>query len=244
METTARLLFRHDTREQDGVKCVGGPRGGAEHDARGEATGQPRRPASHSTQQKMFASSAAFAALWRGLADPAAQPRLPRGAVAEARSPGALVGARRPLPAGGVEGMMEVIVTTSPVQSNPSTAMIEMLFRSFDRVSGLAGCRKLLVCDGITDAPSTQYRKGRVTAEAAAKYGEYVERVRPGPRAACARGLRSPGRPAVAAGCAGRGGVSEHSGTEAEPPLRVWARGARGTRSVPSWRPPAVARPA
>jgi hypothetical protein len=55
-------------------------------------------------------------------------------------------------PAGGtalLRDRLTVVVTTSPVPSNPSTAMIEELFQSFAMCPGLSACRKIIVCDGF-----------------------------------------------------------------------------------------------
>jgi hypothetical protein len=43
---------------------------------------------------------------------------------------------------------LTVIVTTSPVPSNPSTHMLQAVVESMALVPGLTSCRKLIVCDG------------------------------------------------------------------------------------------------
>jgi hypothetical protein len=43
---------------------------------------------------------------------------------------------------------LTVLMTSSPVQSNPSTAMIEHVMASFSNAPGLLECPKLLVLDG------------------------------------------------------------------------------------------------
>lgn len=48
-----------------------------------------------------------------------------------------------------LRGRLTVVITTSPVRSNPSTAMMEDLFRSFEaHCPELAMCDKVIVCDG------------------------------------------------------------------------------------------------
>jgi hypothetical protein len=51
---------------------------------------------------------------------------------------------------------LTVVVTTSPVPSNPSTAMIEELFQSFAMCPGLSACRKIIVCDGFNVGDSAK----------------------------------------------------------------------------------------
>lgn len=52
---------------------------------------------------------------------------------------------------------LTVIVTTSPVRSNPDTHVISKVFESFLLVPGLAQCRKLLICDGYLVVESSRY---------------------------------------------------------------------------------------
>ena len=44
---------------------------------------------------------------------------------------------------------LTVIVVTSPVRCHPSTEMIERVFSSFALAEGLAGCRVIVVADGV-----------------------------------------------------------------------------------------------
>ena len=43
---------------------------------------------------------------------------------------------------------MTIVITTSPVKSNPSTAMFEKLMAHFQFVPELHACRKIIMCDG------------------------------------------------------------------------------------------------
>ena len=50
-----------------------------------------------------------------------------------------------------MENLLTVIVQTSPLPSHPSTALLEALFRSFDRVKHLKDCNIIILCDGCED---------------------------------------------------------------------------------------------
>lgn len=76
-----------------------------------------------------------------------------------------------------VKGRLTMIVTTSPVQSNPCTQMIQSLVESFDLVPGLSGCAKIIVCDGVREGSVCKYRSGQVTTEKRRDYDGYVERL-------------------------------------------------------------------
>ncbi|KAL7485785.1 hypothetical protein ACHAW6_011385 [Cyclotella cf. meneghiniana] len=47
-----------------------------------------------------------------------------------------------------MEHLLTVIIQTSPLPLHPSTSLIEALFRSFDRVSGLKDCNIIILADG------------------------------------------------------------------------------------------------
>jgi hypothetical protein len=73
-----------------------------------------------------------------------------------------------------VLGRLTVIITTSPVQSNPSTDMFEALMESFDLVPGLTTCNKIIVCDGVRQGDVNKFRSGLVTPDAQCDYDRYV----------------------------------------------------------------------
>jgi len=50
-----------------------------------------------------------------------------------------------------MENLLTVIVQTSPLPSHPSTALLEALFRSFDKVKHLKDCNIIILCDGACD---------------------------------------------------------------------------------------------
>jgi hypothetical protein len=68
---------------------------------------------------------------------------------------------------GALKDRLTVILTTSPVGSNPSTALLEHTLATFALAPGLQLCRKILVCDGVSVLEAgakwrnTQFRNGR-----------------------------------------------------------------------------------
>ena len=103
------------------------------------------------------------------------------GAVAARR------GARRPAPVtrfwstGATRSarcqLLTVIITTSPISTHPSTAMLEEVVGSFALVPGLRSCPTVVVFDGYKVKDQPRYRSGHVTADGAERYREYVRRV-------------------------------------------------------------------
>jgi hypothetical protein len=83
------------------------------------------------------------------------------------------------------EAVLTVIITTSPIQSHPSSKLLEDVLDSFAHIPGLDCCRKLLVCDGYKviretagrggNGTNNQSKKGLVSAEVGRRYDEYVE---------------------------------------------------------------------
>ena len=64
-----------------------------------------------------------------------------------------------------------VIVTTSPVQSNPS---IDMIKRTLSSVKSIMNCKILIICDGYTTHNKSAFKSGRVTNEVAENYKQYI----------------------------------------------------------------------
>ena len=50
-----------------------------------------------------------------------------------------------------MEQLLTVIIQTSPLPSHPSTALLEALFRSFDRVDGLKEANIVILADGCDE---------------------------------------------------------------------------------------------
>lgn len=78
-------------------------------------------------------------------------------------------------PSGGRSSRMSVLITTSPVPSNPSTMMLEAVLNTFSRVEGLSECPLILVCDGYNLCDKSTWKAGRITEDAAKRYEEYLE---------------------------------------------------------------------
>eukprot|EP00892_Ulva_mutabilis_P004240 jgi/Ulvmu1/2188/UM013_0034.1 len=76
---------------------------------------------------------------------------------------------------GSLEADMTIVVTTSPVQSNPSLELIDCTMQSFSYAPGLAACKKLLVCDHykVHEGSSKSFRSGVITAAQEPRYKEY-----------------------------------------------------------------------
>lgn len=79
--------------------------------------------------------------------------------------------------AASVEGLLTVVITSSPVRSNPSTRMLLECISSLNLHGGLAGCRKVIVCDGFKVRQRSQRKLGVVTDEEAMSYKAYVRRL-------------------------------------------------------------------
>ncbi|CAE7897513.1 unnamed protein product [Symbiodinium sp. KB8] len=76
---------------------------------------------------------------------------------------------------------LSVIVTTSPVPSNPSTEMLDRVLASMQLVPGLGSAPKIIVCDGCKCVPpghKTNHKAGKVTIEEAQRYEQFIERLR------------------------------------------------------------------
>lgn len=62
-----------------------------------------------------------------------------------------------------MENLLTVIIQTSPLPSHPSTALLEALFRSFDRVKNLKECNIVILCDGCDDDQTRKTLENTVT---------------------------------------------------------------------------------
>eukprot|EP00123_Amoebidium_parasiticum_P005069 comp16315_c0_seq1/m.14103 comp16315_c0_seq1/g.14103 ORF comp16315_c0_seq1/g.14103 comp16315_c0_seq1/m.14103 type:complete len:287 (-) comp16315_c0_seq1:294-1154(-) len=83
-------------------------------------------------------------------------------------------------PAGDVSlrDRLTVLLTTSPVVTNPDTRMIEAVLHSFAHVNQLGTCRLIIVCDGYKTGEKAKHRSGIITQEGIEKYGQFIERLR------------------------------------------------------------------
>ena len=59
-----------------------------------------------------------------------------------------------------VPSMLTIVLTTSPVQSNPSTDLLEGCLGSFAHVPALAGVRRIIVCDGCRETDAISGKRG------------------------------------------------------------------------------------
>ena len=72
------------------------------------------------------------------------------------------------------EDLITVVITSSPVRSNPSTRMLRECLASLDRNGGLSRCRKLIMCDGFKVRRRSQRKLGVVTDDESMLYRDYV----------------------------------------------------------------------
>ena len=68
-----------------------------------------------------------------------------------------------------VSSLLTIVVTSSPVPSNPDTSTIRAVFRSFALVPSLVSCPKIIHLDG----PQKSLPQARIRS-----YGEFARRVR------------------------------------------------------------------
>eukprot|EP00965_Chrysotila_dentata_P151086 4994068-Pleurochrysis_carterae.AAC.1 len=74
---------------------------------------------------------------------------------------------------------LTIVVTTSPIPSNPSTGLLETVFSSLKLCTGnLLTCKVVLVCDSYkisNDDQACRYKQGQVTRKAAEAYEEFLQ---------------------------------------------------------------------
>ena len=70
--------------------------------------------------------------------------------------------------------LVTVVITTSPSPLHPSTVHIEKVMESLRIFTPqLAGCRKIVLCDGCLVREKNKFRSGRVTQDAFNRYTAY-----------------------------------------------------------------------
>ena len=76
---------------------------------------------------------------------------------------------------------LTIVITTSPIPSIPSTALLEALLKSFEHVNDLHGCKVIIVCDGIGIVLSTDakpnWKCSKVNPKHVTAYKEYTSNV-------------------------------------------------------------------
>ena len=75
------------------------------------------------------------------------------------------------------ENKLTVVITTSPIPSNPHTDMIIATLKSLDLV-GLKYYKKLVYCDGYIISNKNTYKSGRITKEKALDYEDFIENLK------------------------------------------------------------------
>lgn len=68
-----------------------------------------------------------------------------------------------------MDALLTVIIQTSPLPSHPSAALIEALFRSFDRVTRLKECNIVILCDGCEENESSSDGEDDTNAKSEAR---------------------------------------------------------------------------
>mmetsp|Transcript_18366 Transcript_18366/g.52985 ORF Transcript_18366/g.52985 Transcript_18366/m.52985 type:complete len:387 (-) Transcript_18366:336-1496(-) len=90
-----------------------------------------------------------------------------------------------------MDQLLTVIIQTSPIPSHPSTALLDALFRSFNRVNGIRECRIIISCDGCDEEETADevfregrqkgipnYKHGKVSEDAKTRYKTHLRHLR------------------------------------------------------------------
>lgn len=83
-------------------------------------------------------------------------------------------------PVNPLPSRLTVVITTSPVRSNPDTLLLRRVVHSFSLVAGLIDCPKVVVCDGFRLARQTggsRYKKGKICPEEVGAYRAFIAAV-------------------------------------------------------------------
>ncbi len=76
---------------------------------------------------------------------------------------------------------LTIILTTSPVRSNPDTLLLRRVVHSFSLVPDLSQCPQIVVCDGFrlaSQKSGSRYKKGKILEEEVSNYYAFIENVR------------------------------------------------------------------
>ena len=78
--------------------------------------------------------------------------------------------------AGWLAKKLSIVVTTSPVPTNPATRLLEEVVNTIQLLPGLASCPMTIVCDGYDVKAKHNFRSGVITgAEYAASVGYFPQ---------------------------------------------------------------------
>lgn len=84
--------------------------------------------------------------------------------------------------AADIKSQLSIVVTTSPIPSMPSTALLEALYKSLAMTPELRGCRRILVADGVgsvvPDCQASNYKKSRVKSSELDRYKQYLHAIK------------------------------------------------------------------
>ena len=77
-----------------------------------------------------------------------------------------------------MDQLLTVLIQTSPIPSHPSTALLEALFRSFQRADGLLESTVLIVCDGCEEATAGEKennKHGKASRSTVERYRQHLQ---------------------------------------------------------------------
>lgn len=79
----------------------------------------------------------------------------------------------------GIEELT-VVITTSAVQSHPSTELIEEVINSFKQCKGLYYTKKIIICDGFIPSHThkSSFKQGKISSTTAENYTKYIEKLK------------------------------------------------------------------
>lgn len=77
-----------------------------------------------------------------------------------------------------MDQLLTVLIQTSPIPSHPSTALLEALFRSFQKADGLLESKIVILCDGCEEARAGEKennKHGKASSKTASSYCQHLE---------------------------------------------------------------------
>lgn len=75
---------------------------------------------------------------------------------------------------------LAIIITTSPIPSNPSTQIIDMAIQSIQNEHSLAGVSIYIICDGakVVEEGGSKYKSGIISSKSQSDYLEFKNSLR------------------------------------------------------------------
>lgn len=78
-----------------------------------------------------------------------------------------------------MEDKLTVIITTSFVDSHPSTELLDITFASFSHLQELENCRKIIICDGYSETDKKcSIKSGIINQEQSFRYHKYIDNIK------------------------------------------------------------------